>query len=45
MVEQIKKMKRNRPDLYGQFLFGITTAFLSTVQVIVLVLALVYVCV
>lgn len=38
MVEQIKKMKRNRPDLYRQFLFGITTATFSIIQVVALVL-------
>lgn len=40
-AEEIKQMKRNRPDLYGQFLFGITIAALSIIQSVVLVLVLI----
>lgn len=40
MVKQIKKMKRNRPDLYRQFLFGIAMAVFNVITAIALLLCL-----
>lgn len=39
-IDNVKAMKKNRPDLFGQFLFGITTAMLSAIQAIAILLYL-----
>lgn len=38
MFKQIKYMKDNRPELFQQFLFGMTMATLSFLQVVSLIL-------
>jgi hypothetical protein len=40
MFKQIKYMKDNRPELFQQFIFGVTMAFLSAMQSIALLLYL-----
>lgn len=40
--KQIKEMKRNHPDLFRQFLFGIVIAMLSLLQIVVLIVVCVF---
>lgn len=39
-VNNVRAMKKNHPDLFGQFLFGIVMAMLSAIQAIVILLYL-----
>ncbi len=40
MLNNLKLMKKNHPDLFMQFIFGIAIAFLSGMQVLMLLLFL-----
>lgn len=40
MLNNLKLMKKNHPDLFMQFIFGIAIAFLSSMQAIVILLFL-----
>lgn len=42
VFKQIKYMKENRPELFQQFLFGVTMAALSFLQIVSVLLARVF---
>lgn len=39
-INNVRAMKKNHPDLFGQFFFGITMAMLSAIQAIAILLYL-----
>lgn len=42
MLKHIKEMKKNHPNEYGQFIFGITIAAINLFQIVAVVLLYVF---